>query len=103
MSKHILSESITANANYPSDSGVNFGGGKGTLVVTGTFGSATAKLQCSADGSTWVDVGDNVSFTANGVGNFELFTDIGNPIKLRLNVAGGSSQSMKSYLYDNRY
>lgn len=41
-------------------------GASAWLFVTGTWNSATAKLQASADGVTWVDIVD-ASFTANGV------------------------------------
>lgn len=52
-------------------------GGRGVFSAWGTFGSGTCKLQWSPDdGTTWLNVdqsGDTfVTFTANGVGGFEL-------------------------------
>lgn len=60
-------------------------GGRGTFTVVGTFAGATIALQKRGpDGSTWVDVGSGTTFTANGVGNFDL-----PPGEIRANVTGG--------------
>lgn len=81
----LLADTATADGNYPSASGVRWNGGTGTLAVYGTFDSATAKLQCkSPNSSTWVDVGDDVSFTEAGVGAFQLGS-----CYIRVNIAGG--------------
>ena len=71
-------------------SAVGWQGGAGVFSVTGTFGSATVKMQWSPDdGTTWIDVdasGDtNVTFTAAGGGAFVL-----PPCLVRANVSGGT-------------
>jgi len=65
----LLADGVTTAINWP--------GGRGVFMATGTFGSGTIKLRASFDGgSTFVDVdrsGDTyVTFTANGSGGFEL-------------------------------
>lgn len=61
----------------------------GTVQFTGTFDSATAVLQGSNDGSTWVTLddaqGDTVSFTAAGYA--EVSTAF---LYLRPSTSGGS-------------
>jgi len=42
-----------------------------TLFAYGTWDSATAKLQISPDGTTWMDVTD-ASFTADGIINVQF-------------------------------
>lgn len=84
-----LATAATTNANWPTDAGVTWRGGTGTLFVAGTWDSATAKLQAKApSGSVWIDVGTDVEFSANGMANFQL-----GPCALRLNVAGGGESS----------
>lgn len=62
-------------------------GGRGTLSVAGTFNGATVKLQVlGPDSTTWIDAGTYTTFTAAGLGNFDL------PLcKIRAAVTGGSS------------
>ena len=61
-----------ASANGQS-SVYNWVGGIGQFIAQGTFDGATCKMQMSPDdGTTWVDVGTDVTLTAAGVGNFEL-------------------------------
>jgi hypothetical protein len=69
-----LLEAVGANT---SGAAVEWAGGRGVFTAYGTFGSGTCKLQWSPDaGTTWIDAdrsGDTyVTFTANGVGGFEL-------------------------------
>jgi hypothetical protein len=67
-------------------------GGVGTFVCEGTWNSATVKMQMSPDGgTTWVDVGDDVTFTDDGVGNFELGGDSNFKIRADLSSAGNST------------
>lgn len=77
---------------------------RATLFVTGDFGSGTVTLQASPDnGTTWVGVpdaaGNTVSFTANGIINFELFSNPENPVMLRYNLAGSSSPAITCTLF----
>ena len=44
---------------------VDWNGGTGMFAVNGTFSSATVKLQHKI-GATWVDIGSDATFTANG-------------------------------------
>ena len=62
----------TALAATASSTGVNLaGGGRHQLLLSGTFGGATAKLQVShtGQGGTWVDV-TGASLTAPGTLEF---------------------------------
>lgn len=64
------------------------------MVVAGTFGSGTVKLQMSPDdGSTWVDVGGDSSVTAAAVVNYSI-----NACSLRLNLSGSSGASINAWL-----
>jgi len=84
-----------------------------TIFVQGTFDTATATLQVSADGGvTFVDVTDEsgaaVAFTANGARNIKISSDVGTgpghfPVKLAMNVASvGGSTSIQMIVYENR-
>lgn len=105
MGNTLINTAVTANANYPSDSGVTWRGvndGKGSFYASGTFDSATAKLQFSNDlGSTWADVPDS-SLTAGGIKFIAgLFGSNKDPIRLRINVAsGGGSLDIQVSLYE---
>lgn len=78
---------------------LNWLGGLGTVAVFGTFGSGTAKLQASFDqGSTWVDVGLDTQFTADGIGNF----DLPGGVLLRVDLSGSSSPSLTVNIADRR-
>jgi hypothetical protein len=63
-----------------------WGGGKGTVTVAGTFGGATLTLQyLGPDGTSWLTAGTQTTFTAAGAANFEAA-----PGSIRMLVAGGS-------------
>ena len=53
------------NPASDSSTAVDWNGGTGMFAVAGTFSSATVKLQHKI-GSTWVDIGSDASFTADG-------------------------------------
>jgi hypothetical protein len=74
---------ITTNTNT-SVTGT-WTGGRGNFSVSGTFDSATVKLQYSRDGTNWLDVGSDTTLTAAGGGNF----DLPGGTHLRVNSAGG--------------
>ena len=67
-----LSSTATTGAYTATGAAMEWDGTLGHMTAQGTYSGTTAKLQYSVDGSTWIDVGTNVSFTANGGGNFEL-------------------------------
>ena len=51
----------------------NWPGGVGQFMAEGTWDGATCKMQVSPDdGTTWIDVGSDVTLTADGIANFEL-------------------------------
>ncbi len=82
---------ITANGQYP-DTGIPWQGGTGSVQVYGTFGGGTAKLQLLADdGSTKLDLGSDVSFTASGVGGF-----LAPAGTLFLTLSGATNPSVKA-------
>lgn len=88
---------ISASANYPSNAGIEWEGGDGTMLLGGTFTAATAKLQCKSPlSSTWIDIPD-ASFTANGAKAFNL----ADKVMVRLNVADASGDSIDCYLHYN--
>lgn len=76
----------TTNGNSSS---LIHAGGTVALVVRGTFGGATVKLQISDDGSNWVDITD-ASFTSAAA---KLLTVPTGAI-LRANIAGGTAASL---------
>jgi len=78
--------------NMTADGNNSFGSFPPSLVnftVTGSFGGGTAKLQLlpdAGDGSTWVDVGSDTSFTSAGAGNARVPA-----CQLRANLNGSTS------------
>jgi len=80
---------------------------RGTVYVFGTFGGGTVTLQSSPDGgTTFIDVPDSTgaatTLTANGMVNFELFSDAEEPIELNLNLAGATAPSLTYVLFDSK-
>lgn len=75
-----------------------------TVLVDGSFGSGTITAQVSADGSNWLDItetGSPVTFAADGVKNFELYSDENNPIRLGFNMSGSTSPDVNISVYSN--
>ncbi len=68
---------------------VFWSGGRGTFMVEGTFGGGTVTLQVEGPNGTAIDVGDDVTFTAAGVGNFDLA-----PCRIKAAVSGGSPSGL---------
>ena len=67
-------------------------GGIGQFIVEGTWNGATVKLHVSPDGgTTWLDVGSDVTLTDDGIGNFELGGSSNFKIRADLASAGGST------------
>ena len=84
-------DGVTTNSS--SDS-VDWPGGVGQMVVEGTWGGGTVKLQMSPDdGTTWVAIGGDASITADGVVNFDL-----NACDLRLNLSGSTAANLDGWL-----
>lgn len=77
-----------------------------TLFVTGTFGSGTAALYTSPDGGTTSvaikdATGTAVSFTVNGMTNFELMSDPSSPIVVQVTLTGATNPSLTLALFSN--
>ncbi len=90
---------IADQAEDTNSSTIGWNGGRGTISVGGTFGGTTAKLQCSPDdGTTWLDIGTEVTFTEAGIANFDLAPGY----ILRLNTAGGSSAAVDAWIDDDK-
>lgn len=64
---------------------IEWTGGTGTFWAWGTFGGATVLLEASPDGTTWIPVGNAVSFVDDGIGGFAL-----TPCKLRATLFGAT-------------
>lgn len=60
-----------------------------TVFAWGTWGAATAKLQISPDGVTWLDL-TGASFTADGYATFEIATDV----RVRGVISGGTGANL---------
>lgn len=69
----------------------------GSVQFTGTFGGATAVLQGSNDGSTWVTIndqnGDAISMTSAGAADFSTAM-----LYLRPSMSSGSSQDIDIFM-----
>lgn len=81
-----MSSSLTLveNASATGD-GIVWRGGQGLMVAEASaFG--TVKLQFKSPQGTWVDVGDDVTFTASGMGRFYL-----PPGQIRANIDGATA------------
>ena len=75
------------------------------------FGSGTVTLQASPDGgTTFIDIpdagGTAVTFTADGVSNFEIYANgdltTGKVVQLRLAVSGSTSPTIRYIIDDAR-
>jgi hypothetical protein len=78
----------TATANA-SSTAVNWAGGIGQFMASGTFDTCTVTLQMSPDdGTTWFDVGSDTTLTAEGIANFELGSC---DLRADLSSVGGST------------
>jgi hypothetical protein len=84
-------DGVTADGNSTA---LDWPGGVGQMVVSGTFGSGTVVLQVSPDdGTTWVTVGGDSTVTAAAVVNFDL-----NSCDIRLNLSGSSGADLDGWL-----
>ena len=89
--------SQTANG---STSSLNWDGGKGQVIASGTWDSATLQLEMSPDsGTKWVSAGDECKLSDSGGFNFDL-----NPMNVRLTVASaGASTSLNVWITSEEY
>lgn len=84
-----MAKIITANGDTPFTvpAGAAF-----SLAINGTYDSATVKIQYRQDG-TWVDYGGDGTTTA--AGDPIVLDQVGDSDQVNLNVAGGTSPSLK--------
>lgn len=109
---NILRETVSADGNSTAvtwESRRKDTPNRGTVWAYGTFGGGTASLEASPDGgTTWVAIldqsGTAITFTANGVVNFELYADqdpiAANKTKIRLTLAGATAPTL-NYIINN--
>lgn len=80
---------LLSNASA-TGSAAQWDGGLGVFAIAGTFGGATVSLQfLGPDGSTWIDVGSDTTFTSAGGSVFVL-----PPARIRASVSGGSPSGL---------
>lgn len=86
-----FSATLLSNESATGDY-IKWPGGRGEVRVDGTFGGATLTLQIkSPDGSSVMTVGTNTTFTAEGIGGFDL-----GPCDLKMGVSGGTPSALYS-------
>jgi hypothetical protein len=85
---------VMTNKVSGESSSVQWYGGTGQIIVTGTFDSSTVSLQISPDdGSTWITISGS-SVTAADCKNFDL-----NSCDLRLAItSAGASTSINAWI-----
>lgn len=80
-----------ASAALQAAGGAAWPGGRGTVIASGGFGGATAKLQVQNPTTTdWVDVGAAATLTAAGMFGFELPPGV----LIRMLITGGTSPAI---------
>lgn len=85
--EHEAAETLSVDGN---SSEVAWGGGLGTLVAEGTFGTGTVALQVSIDeGTTWI------TYTGSGMTSSEVEQFQIGPCMLRANLAGATSPTIR--------
>lgn len=105
--KRFDQSNITANGNYPSDSGFAWTRPMGTLRIGGTVGAAVITIQTNPDANdtiagNWKTLSDTQIDTVNGSNHvgFVLNTDNDQPIYIRMNVASASGTTIRGTIYD---
>ena len=92
MANYATEKVFAAQTSDGQSTAYEWPGGIGQFIVEGTWNGATVKLQVSPDGgTTWLDVGSDVTLTAAGIGNFELGGSSNFKIRADLSSAGGST------------
>lgn len=65
----VLAQNAGATPQAP---GITWLGGPGIITVEATFGGGTVTLQVLSGNNTWIAVGPDTTFTANGSAGFIL-------------------------------
>lgn len=69
-------------------------GAVASVLISGTFGGATAKLQFSNDGTTWTDLKDSAGATVSGTATAQ-FQQVGiYGVYIKPVVSGGSGDNV---------
>lgn len=92
--QYVLADGSTANPTIVADGStpsVNWRGGDGFLMVTGTVGGGTYTLQIQAPDGTWLTAATGL--TAIGVANFKAPAG-----PLRLTASGSTTPSIKAWV-----
>ena len=86
---------FTGGSSNSQSTTYNWVGGVGQFMAKGTWDTATLKMQMSPDeGTTWIDIGTSVTFTSDGIGNFEL-----GPSDIRADLSSvGASTSLDCWM-----
>lgn len=90
--------SVVFNENLDADGQTatyQYEGGDGSYTAFGTFGSGTATLQYSIDGTTFIDVSSDAALTANGG---VAITNLP-PCSVRVNLSGSTSPDLNVHVY----
>ena len=77
---------------------INWNGSSGMFAVIGTFGTAQIKLQHKL-ADTWVDIGDDVTFTDDGQA---LFTTSAKDLRVSLSAAPTNVDIIVAPVADNK-
>ncbi|VVE74120.1 hypothetical protein PCA31118_04684 [Pandoraea captiosa] len=80
------------NGNATGQS-VDWPGGNGACFAEGTFGGATLTLQILSPNGTWMTLGNQTTFTANGVAGFTAPAG-----QVRMQITGGTPSAVYAYV-----
>jgi hypothetical protein len=89
---------VARDVTSSADIDINWNGSSGMFAVIGTFGTAQIKLQHKL-ADTWVDIGDDVTFTDDGQA---LFTTSAKDLKVSLDVAPTNVDIIVAPVADNK-
>lgn len=82
---------LLSNASA-TGSAVHWEGGDGFVTAEATWAGATATLQVQSQNGTWIAVGTDTTFTANGAAGFTL-----GECQIRVAISGGPPSAVYVY------
>ena len=86
---------LASNASATSTFQFSWQGGAGMFSAEATWGGGTVKLQVltqQSGGATWVDVGPDTTFTANGAAGFIL------PVNAQIRASIATATAVYAYV-----
>lgn len=84
---------VTLGSNVSATTtAVHWPGGDGFMTIEGTWSGATATLQVQSQHGTWIAVGPDTTFTADGAAGFSL-----GECQIRVLIAGGPPSAVYAY------